>query len=105
MRSPWIGVGFPNSSLDSVDADTIQDNLITESWYLNSAVAFGVPYVILWTIGLFHKFYFEAYRNRTALHAILVPLSLIDLVYGGAMEGLLYWSCLWCFVSNKNSPE
>ncbi len=109
FRSPMQGVGYPQlSAEDGINFETIEENLIGESWYLNSAITFGVPYVALRLASLLVLFYGIRFKQRSVYEAVLAPYFLIDLVYGGSFEGTLIYCVLWAIVchqpgANQNS--
>jgi len=52
LNSPWLGVGYQNVNalVDAgVSFETLDEYLIGESWYLDSALTFGVPYTIFFS--------------------------------------------------------
>ncbi len=104
-HSPWSGVGYPNVKIESGNADVIRENLIGESWYLSSALTFGVPYMIARLAGLLLIFYRGGFENRSAYEAVLVPIVLVDLVYGQAFEGLLFYATLWVVIDHQATDE
>lgn len=102
IEHPLQGVGYSNTSyLSSIDEYTIVKYHIGESWYLNSGLAFGVPYVLLRLLGYMLIFYGKNYINRSPIEAILVPISLIDSTYGETFESLLFSIVLWSVICNR----
>ena len=97
IKSPVFGVGFPNLNLESIGYREIEENLVTESWYLSSAITFGIPYLVIYVAGLANVFYGAMFKHLSIRSATLLPITFIDLVYGGAMEGMLYWIAIWLF--------
>jgi hypothetical protein len=101
--SPLTGVGYPDHNPEAMTAQTVDDALIGESWYFDSAMTFGVPYVLLRLAGLLALFYGRRYSQRTAVEAMLVPLLLTDLVYGDFFEGVLAYAFLWIVIARVPS--
>lgn len=95
--SPLTGVGYPkDNTLESIDADIIDDALTAESWYLGAAITFGIPYTLMRFAGLILLFYS---RKHTTFASISCPLILVDMVYGGFFEGTLFYTMLWLQLS------
>lgn len=95
--SPLTGVGYPkDNTLEGVDADIIDEALTAESWYLGSAITFGIPYTVIRFAGLVLFFYS---RRHTKFAQITCPLILVDMVYGGFFEGTLFYTMLWLQLS------
>jgi hypothetical protein len=99
--SPLIGIGYPKQQeAEAINTDTIQELLIGESWYFNSAMTFGIPYALLRLAGLLAIFYGSRFKRRTQHEAVLAPFILIDLAYGEAFQGLLFYSVLWVVIAH-----
>lgn len=96
-KSPITGFGYPKvNTLQGVDTDTIDDALAAESWYLGSAITFGIPYTLLRFIGLLMFFYS---RRHSSFAKISCPLILVDMTYGNFFEGILFYTLLWIQLS------
>lgn len=105
LGSPIGGVGYPgNSVLDGVDIYSIKESLVAESWYLNSAITFGIPFMLFRFFGMMAIFYGSRYKKRTSYEAVMVPIILVDLVYGGAFEGLLFYATFWIVIHHQHIP-
>lgn len=101
--SPLIGVGYPkDNTLEGVDNYIIDDALTAESWYLGSAITFGIPYTLLRFAGLLLFFYS---RRHTTFARISCPLILIDMVYGGFFDGTLFYTMLWIQLSATSAEK
>lgn len=100
-KSPFTGVGYPKSEFVGIDESIVDEALVAESWYLNAAITFGLPYLILRLSGFLYIFYGPRFAKRTVYEAILVPYILIDLVYGGGFEGILFYTLLWLIIEIK----
>ena len=98
---PLLGVGFPKErDIDGISNEVIDENLIAESWYLGSAISFGIPYTLLAFAALIAAFYGrKTYANRDLRRAILVPFVMIDLTYGGLLGGILIYTWVWLLIS------
>lgn len=97
--SPLTGIGYPAEKIQEgigMDNNLIDDSLIAESWYLSSAITFGLPYTILRLMGIGMLFYS---RRHTQFGKIACPLILVDLTYGGFFEGTLFYIMLWLQLS------
>lgn len=93
QESPWAGVGFPkDNTLTGVDAETIDQSLTAESWYLGAAITYGIPYAVLRLAALMMFF---AHHRGNPYARVTVPLILVDMVYGGFFEGTLFYVLLW----------
>ncbi len=100
-QSPWIGVGYPNEKAIGevgVSFDSLDEYLIAESWYLGSAITFGVPYTLLFLGAFLAAFLGPNFTRRNLTQAILYPLILIDLTYGSFFGGLLIYFWLWLLI-------
>lgn len=102
-NSPLFGVGYPTSDIDGIDESVVDESLIAESWYLTSAVTFGLPYLLLRLIGLICVLYGPRYSKRSVYEAVFVPLMLVELVYGAAFEGMLYYFIIWLVLESRRS--
>ena len=102
---PIIGFGYPKlpNPDEGMSEKALDENLIAESWYLNAALTFGIPYLLLRYIGLMLIFYGGSYHQRSGYEAILVPCLLIDLAYGSALEGMLFYTVLWILIHSRLS--
>lgn len=101
IESPWLGVGYPNENAISEDGasfETMDENLIAESWYLGSAITLGVPYTLLFLGTFLVAFYGSAFNHRNLTQAILYPFILIDLTYGSFFGSVLIYCWLWLHV-------
>lgn len=89
-NNPVYGAGYPVlSGLDGVSDLVIEENLIAESWYLNAAITFGLPYLFFRFAGLVAFFYGQRFDSRTPFESVLAPIVLIDMAYGGFFEAAL----------------
>ena len=97
---PLLGVGFPKErDIDGISNEVIDENLIAESWYLGSAISFGIPYTLLVFAALVVAFYGDKnYANRDIRRAVLVPFVMIDLTYGGFLGGVLIYTWFWLLI-------
>ena len=104
-NSPITGFDYPQlPELDEgINDKTIDEKLIAESWYLNAALTFGIPYLLLRYIGLLLILYGKTYYKRTGYEAIIVPCTLVDLAYGSSFEGLLFYTAFWIIILSKSS--
>jgi hypothetical protein len=94
-QSPVYGVGYPVlSGIDGISDAVIEENLIAESWYLNAAITFGLPYLFFRFFGVILVFYGRRFSSRTRLESLLAPIVLIDLAYGGFFEAALPYFAL-----------
>lgn len=100
--SPFTGVGYPkDNTLDGISMQTIDESLTAESWYLGSAITFGVPYTFLRFISLLLLF---AYHRRNQFVQVAGPYILIDLTYGGFFDGTLFYILMWTYIASS-SPK
>ena len=103
VQAPFFGVGFPSTSgIEAVNFDIIDDNLIAESWYLGSAITFGMPYTILMFLALMSAFFGENFERRSMAFSMLFPLIFIDLVSGEFFSGVLIYTWLWLLISSSD---
>jgi hypothetical protein len=99
--APLFGVGFPNEAIIQevgVSFETLDEHLVAESWYLSSAITFGIPYTVLYLAALISAFYGPGFVNRDLTRATLYPFIVIDLIYGSFFGGILVYSWLWILV-------
>lgn len=102
-NSPLIGVGYPNENVsDGVSYEIIDESLISESWYLGSAITFGIPYTLIRFSGFLILFF---NRRHTLFGRINSPLILVDMVYGGFFEGIVFYSMLWIQMTASSSKR
>ena len=100
-ESPWFGVGFPNENAmrdAGVSFETMEEHLISESWYLGSAITFGIPYTLLYLAAFGVAFYGRRYGRRDMTRAVLYPFVLVDLTYGSFFGSILIYSWLWLLI-------
>lgn len=100
-EAPWFGVGFSDQKAVAefgVSRDTLEEHNIGESWYLNNALWFGIPYTVLMLLAYVSAFYFR-YQTRDIQRAVLFPYVLIDFTYGAMMSNSLGHIWLWLLVS------
>lgn len=105
--SPWWGVGWPGDRPeDGMNFEAIDDLLITESWHLTAWITYGLPYYLLRFGGLVWAFYSAAVWPRSRLAAALIPVTLVDLTYGGLLEGTLFYVYIWllCSLPRSDGP-
>ncbi|MBL0727924.1 O-antigen ligase family protein [Piscinibacter sp. HJYY11] len=97
--SPLIGVGFPSIGLiEGISFSSIDENLVTESWYLGAAATFGIPYVVLFLGAFLTGFYGPDYGQRDLRRAIVFPFVIIDLTYGEFFGAVLVYTWLWLLI-------
>jgi O-antigen ligase len=99
--SPLVGVGFPNEAAiqeAGVSFESLDENLIAESWYLSSAITFGIPYTLLYLGSLLIAFYGKAFSRRNRARAMLYPYVVVDLIYGSFFGSVLIYSWLWLLI-------
>jgi len=99
--APLFGVGFPNEAVIQevgVSFETLDEHLVAESWYLSSAITFGIPYTVLYLAALLSAFYGRGFLNRDLTRAALYPYIVTDLIYGSFFGGVLIYSWLWILV-------
>lgn len=97
--SPLVGVGYPkDNELKSVDLESIDESLTAESYYLSSALTYGIPYTLMIVLGFALVFYGPTYKYRKKIAAILFPLVFIDSVYGEFWASILIYSWLWIII-------
>lgn len=88
--NPLLGGGYPSfRGHDGMSDEVISENLISESWYLNAAVTFGIPYLLFRLLGVLFVIYGHRFYKRGRAESFLVPLVLVDLAYGGFFEAAL----------------
>jgi hypothetical protein len=96
VDSPLMGVGIPDmSQVEAMSFESIDEFLIAESWYLSSALAFGIPYTVLYVSVLAAAFFGKNFQFRSKVLSLLLPLVLIDLIAGEFFSGILIYSWLW----------
>jgi hypothetical protein len=99
--APIFGVGFPNEAMIQevgVSFETLDEHLVAESWYLSSAITFGIPYTVLYLAALLSAFYGRGFVTRDLPRAALYPYIVTDLIYGSFFGGVLIYSWLWILV-------
>jgi hypothetical protein len=101
VTAPLFGVGFPNEAIIQevgVSFETLDEHLVAESWYLSSAITFGLPYTVLYLAALLSAFYGRGFAARDFTRAVLFPYIVTDLTYGSFFGGVLIYSWLWILV-------
>lgn len=94
-----LGVGIPNTSgIEAVTFETIDENLIAESWYLGTALAFGLPYTLLSFCALASAFFGQNFKHADKQFALLMPLVFIDMVAGEFFLGVLIYTWMWLLI-------
>lgn len=97
--SPFLGNQFPFKIQDGISQIIIDENFISESWYLSEASTFGLPYMFLMTVAYYSAVFRKSTLIKNASAAILLPYLLIDLIYGGAIQGILMYTWAWLLIS------
>jgi len=97
--APWLGVGFPSIGLiEGISFSTIDENLVTESWYLAASATFGIPYTALFLGAFLTGFYGQDVRQRDIRRAVIFPFVLVDLAYGEFFGAVLVYTWLWLLI-------
>jgi hypothetical protein len=95
--SPISGTGYPAlSGINYVTEELIDDSLITESWFLQTAITFGLPYMFLRFLALKNAYWL---LRKTTLGKNIFPVIITDLVFGGFFEGAFFYPLLWLHIS------
>ena len=98
---PWTGVGVPNAAVVQemgVSYQTLDENFIGESSYLNSALSFGIPYAALYFLTFALAFWGRGFARRTLQMAVLFPYIIVDMVYGEFFGSVLVYCWVWLLV-------
>ena len=106
---PFVGSGWPiTNELKAVNEEIIESNLITESWFLTNAVAFGIPFMLLKFYSLYSVVSSYLPRIVTPMFACIGPITIIDLFYGQNIDQILYCNLFWAVaiasIARKNMP-
>lgn len=98
-----LGVGLPNTSgLEAITFEVIDENLISESWYLGTALAFGVPYTLMTFFALVSAYFGENFDRVDMQFALLMPLVFIDMVAGEFFLGVLIYTWMWLLICSND---
>jgi hypothetical protein len=98
-----LGVGLPNTSgIEAVTLEVIDENLISESWYLGTALAFGVPYTVMTFCALVSAYFGENFDRADKQFALLMPLVFIDMVAGEFFLGVLIYTWMWLLICSND---
>lgn len=79
---PWTGVGVPNAAVVQemgVSYQTLDENFIGESSYLNNALSFGIPYAALFFLTFALAFWGRGFARRSLQMAVLFPYVMVDM--------------------------
>ncbi len=102
-ESPLTGAGYPqDNTLDGISAQTIDESLTAESWYLGAALTYGLPYMALRLVAVLVWY---ARGRRTPFGQLVFPLVMVDLVYGGFFEGTLFYALMWMELTPSAGPR
>ncbi|MDH5670734.1 MAG: O-antigen ligase family protein [Myxococcales bacterium] len=108
VDSPWIGVGYPNDNAlrdAGVSFASMEGYLIAESWYLGSAITFGVPYTLFFLGSFLIAFEGRFFGARDLTRSIIYPFILTDLTYGSFFGSVLIYSWLWILITSSSLPR
>jgi len=101
-EQPWTGVGVPNAAVVQemgVSYQTLDENFIGESSYLNSALSFGVPYAALFFLTFALAFWGQGFSRRSLQMAVLFPYVIVDMAYGEFFGSVLIYCWVWLLVA------
>lgn len=101
-EQPWTGVGVPNAAAVQelgVSYQTLDENFIGESAYLNSALSFGVPYAALFLLAFALAFWGQGFSRRSLQVAVLFPYVVVDMAYGEFFGSVLIYCWIWLLVA------
>jgi hypothetical protein len=82
-----------------VSYQTLDENFIGESAYLNNALSFGVPYAALFFLAFARAFWGQGFSRRSLQMAVLFPYVLVDMAYGEFFGSVLIYCWVWLLVA------
>jgi hypothetical protein len=98
-----LGVGLPNTSgIEAITFEIIDENLIAESWYLGTTLAFGLPYTVMTFCALVCAYFGENFDRADKQFALLMPLVFIDMVAGEFFLGMLIYTWMWLLICSND---
>lgn len=101
-EQPWTGVGVPNAAGAQemgISFQSLDENLIGESSYLNNALSFGVPYAVLFFLAFALAFWGAGFSRRSLQVAVLFPYVIVDMAYGEFFGSVLVYCWVWLLVA------